>query len=161
MNAKKDRPPFFVRVRDAAADLVLAVAFLSLVLALVPKISAADSSVGGLVPCGTGAVNTATGDVTNACGFSDFMTLVSNITNYLIVIGASVAALVFAYAGWLYMSAGGSAEQANKAKRIFGKVVLGFVIMLAAWLVVHAAYCSLVDQSAEKGFFSYVGICSQ
>lgn len=106
----------------------------------------------GLVPCGT--ETSSTGVVLHPCGWSDFLTLITNITNYLIILGAAVSALAFGWAGFLMMTAGGEMSKIEQGKAIFGKVLVGFLIMLSAWLIVHAINAGLLAQ----GFFGDSGV---
>lgn len=92
---------------------------------------------GGLVPCGNG---------TNAedCQFEDLITLAKNVMNFLLfTIAVPVTALSFAWAGWLYLSAAGNEGKVKQAHEIFGYVVLGLALALAAWLIVNAIVIGL------------------
>ncbi len=83
---------------------------------------------GGIVP-----------DCQNAdggCTWGDFILLINKFIDFLFYIAGALAAISFAYAGFLYLTSMGSPEQIKKAKSIFGKVVLGLIIALAAWLIV-------------------------
>ena len=112
-------------------------------------VAAEDSS---LVPCGT---ESAGGTVTNPCGWDHAVKLLINITNYLIILGAAVSALAFGYAGLLMMTAGGEMSKIEQAKGIFTKVVIGFLIMLSAWLIVHAIEAAFI--APESGIHSLLG----
>jgi hypothetical protein len=71
------------------------------------------------------------------CGFTSFITLIQNIITFAIkYIIIPVGAIIFAYVGFLFLTSGGSAETRKKAKNIFIKVVIGIVVILAAWLIV-------------------------
>ena len=115
-------------------------------------------SAQGLVPCGT-QVSTDGSTITNACKFTDLLTLVTNITNFLIIIGTSVATLAFGYAGFLMMTAHGEMGKIEEAKAIFGKVIVGFLFMLSAWLIVHAIEATLLytSGSGTGTFSSFLG----
>ena len=71
----------------------------------------------------------------NDCGYEDLLKLVNNIINWIIMISAPVAAGVFAWAGITYMTTGVS-DKKSYAKSMMTKVFIGFVIILAAWLIV-------------------------
>ena len=85
------------------------------------------------------------------CDFNYFMILINNIINFLLfVIATPLAALIICYAGWLYLSSGGSSENISKAKKILLNLVIGYVIALAAWLIVKTILKTLgVDPSIE------------
>ena len=90
-----------------------------------------SSDPGGLVPCGTKANP-------KACDFNDIMKLINTIINFvLFVIAVPLAAIMFAYAGFMLVTSGGSSEKMSQAKSIFGNVAIGLIIAAAAWLIVH------------------------
>jgi hypothetical protein len=94
----------------------------------------------GLVPCGFQDSPTAAED----CQFEDFIKLAKNFMNFLLfVIAVPIAAISFAWAGWLYLSAAGNEGNVKKAHEIFGYVVLGLCLALAAWLIVNAIVVGL------------------
>ena len=115
---------------------VLAAGAVSVAL-LVPLLASAQ---GGIVPC------------TNNCGFEELITLIQRVIDFIIVTGTSVAALLFAWAGWLYMSARGDTGQIGKAHNVFTTVFWGYVIILSAWLVVR----TILDALLKSGF-SFLG----
>lgn len=95
---------------------------------------------GGVVPsCNT--KTDATGKFTDPCGFTQLVQLANNIIKFLIKIGAVLAAISISYAGWLYIT--GGSDKKNEARAIFVKVFWGFVMMLAAWLIVSLVLKSL------------------
>jgi membrane protein DedA with SNARE-associated domain len=68
------------------------------------------------------------------------------------VLGVLAAIIVFTYAGYLYIT--GIEGNIKKAKSIFPKVFLGFVIMLVAWFVVYQLLSWLTGNS---GFAKLLG----
>jgi hypothetical protein len=98
----------------------------------------------GLVPdCNTGPLN-AKGMYANPCDFEDAMIMINKIINFLLfVIATPFVALCIAWAGWLMISSGGSSEKVTKAKHIATNLVIGYVIALAAWLIVKTILVSL------------------
>ena len=118
-------------------------------------------TVGSLVPCGTQRYPAGTyqkvdgstcgdpkvagctdvsGQVTkaNMCTFNDLLILVNNLVKFVFVaLVVPIAAISFAYAGFLLISSGGETSKREKAKKIFWGVVWGLVIAAAAWLIVH------------------------
>lgn len=103
------------------------------------------SFVSGLVPCGTNR-----NDGTNhPCGWNDFIKLITNITNYLIILGVAVSALAFGYAGFLMMTAAGEMGKIEEAKAIFGKVIVGLLFMLGAWLIVHTIEAAFITDTTN------------
>lgn len=71
------------------------------------------------------------------CDFNYLMTLINNLITFLLItLATPLFALILIYVGWLYISAGGSSENVTKAKKIFKNALIGYVIALAAWLIV-------------------------
>lgn len=70
------------------------------------------------------------------CGWTDLVALANVIITYLLYLSVMLAALSFAYAGWLYLTAGGDSGKVGKAHAIFWKVLMGFLIACMAWLIV-------------------------
>ena len=102
----------------------------------------------GLVPCGT-LTDADSGKIANPCKFSDFLILANRIINLAILISAALAAIAFAYAGFLYTTAAGSMEQIKKAHEVFKNVAIGFIIVLSAWLIVYTIVQTLVPDAEE------------
>ncbi len=61
--------------------------------------------------------------------------LASNVLNTGIYVTVFLSAVLFAWAGWLYLT-GVAGSDLNRAKEIFFNVVVGLVIILIGWLVV-------------------------
>lgn len=98
-------------------------------------VSAKTSSA--LIPCGNVEVAGSV-PVAERCEFNDLIQLAQNVIEFLIFrIAAPLAAVMFAYAGFLYLTNQGNESQVKKAHDIFWSVFLGLVIALAAWLVVN------------------------
>lgn len=70
------------------------------------------------------------------CGWNELLQVVRNVINFVILLAAPCAALAFMWAGVLYFTAAGNESQIKKAHTIFTKVLIGFVIVLSAWLIV-------------------------
>ncbi|MBI2120266.1 MAG: hypothetical protein HYT94_01420 [Parcubacteria group bacterium] len=104
------------------------------------------SGSSGLVPCGYQEVAPG-GDATVAaedCDFWDLIQLAKNIIDFLLyTIAMPLAAIMFAYAGWLYLSAAGNESKVKEAHNIFGMVAMGLALALAAWLIINAIVVGL------------------
>lgn len=70
------------------------------------------------------------------CTVCHLATLAQNIINTAIFITVFLSAVLFAWAGWEMLTSQGNSEKYGHAKGIFGNVVIGLVIILAAWLVI-------------------------
>jgi len=71
------------------------------------------------------------------CTFGDLITLAKNLINALIIISTFLAAIAFAYAGFILLISGGNESAKTKAKEIFRKVLIGYLWILGAWLLVY------------------------
>ncbi len=104
----------------------------------------------GLVPCG-GYLHDAEGKLISeepVCTFGYVILLAQNIIEFLIFkLAAPLAALVIAWAGFLYLTSASSPAQREKAKKILKNVVIGFILALAAWLIVKTLLSSLGVES--------------
>ncbi|MEK7509267.1 MAG: hypothetical protein AAB605_00970 [Patescibacteria group bacterium] len=69
------------------------------------------------------------------CRCEHLVTLAQNLINAGIFIAVFLSAMIFAYAGWLYISNEAIGEQ-QKAKKTFTNVVIGIIVILGAWLVI-------------------------
>lgn len=74
-----------------------------------------------------------TGGCSSVC---DIATVAQNILNAGIYIAVFLSAMLFAWAGFLYLTSIGNASGITKAKTIFINVAIGLIIILAGWLVV-------------------------
>lgn len=91
----------------------------------------------GLVPICNTEVDSENGGFKDPCDFNMVMALVNKVINFmLITLATPLFALIIIYVAWLYLSDMGSSENITKAKKIFKNVVIGYLIALAAWLIV-------------------------
>lgn len=88
-----------------------------------------------LVQCGT--TSGADGVVLNACDFNDIIETLGRVISFLLFyLAVPIAAIMFAYAGFLLLFAGGNSGQMQRAKGIFTDVAVGLALALAAWLII-------------------------
>ncbi|HLF66458.1 MAG TPA: pilin, partial [Gammaproteobacteria bacterium] len=91
---------------------------------------------GGLVPCGVYSSKGGEKIINWQCTFEDIFTLINNVIRFILFnMVVPIAAIMFAYAGFLLITAQGG-EAKTKAKGIFTNAVIGLVIAVAAWLIV-------------------------
>lgn len=84
----------------------------------------------GLVPCGN--VDTC------PCELCDFFVMLDRIIDFLLkYIVPSLAALMIAIGGGMYIISRGDPEMLGRAKKLFTAVVIGLVIIYGAWLIVN------------------------
>lgn len=107
---------------------------------IVPVISFADNTP--LVLCDTN------------CGFNDFMALINRVIKFILFdMVIPIAAIMFAYAGFLLVFAGGDSSGARtKAKSIFTNAVLGLIIAVAAFLIIRTILSILGYEGSWIGF---------
>lgn len=95
----------------------------------------------GLVPCG--------GAGQDMCQTCHFIELGNNVLQWFIGVMASVCALVVAVAGFKMVTAGGNTGAIESAKGMITNVIVGFVILLAAWLIVDTVIKIFISKDGE------------
>lgn len=120
----------------------------------------ADSQVVQDVKSGTGLVQQGCGysDGPNGwkmCGFADFVSLIQRIIEYIFVLILPIAAIVFAYAGFLFITSGGDPNKRKAAKNAMTKLVIGIVVVMLAWLIVKLVLKTL---GVTDGFTMFLDI---
>jgi hypothetical protein len=98
-----------------------------------PQAHAAIGSV--LIPCGYEKPGTTQID---ECDFNDFVVLIRNVVNYLVIFTAPLAVIAFTYVGFILLTASDNPAKRQKAKQIAWMVLIGFIIVLSAWLIVSS-----------------------
>lgn len=88
-----------------------------------------DTSAAGLVACEGPSSD-------RPCNYDSLVLTINKIIDFLLMISASIAAIMFAVAGFKYMTAQGEPGKLSEAKGIFKKVVIGLIIIFSAWLIV-------------------------
>ena len=110
--------------------------FLILIL---PVVSLAEGD--GLVPCD------------NNCDFTQFMNLINKVIHFILFdMVIPIAAIMFAYAGFLLITSGGSSEAKTKMKSVFTNTVLGLIIAVAAFLIIRTILSILGYEGSWIGF---------
>jgi hypothetical protein len=113
--------------------------------------SSTSRSLGGLVPCGND--KDAEGNIINPCDFDYFLFMINKIINFILtVLAIPLAAVAFAYAGFLLLFSGGQASQRQKAKTIFWNTAIGLIIIAACWLIISTILSVLGYDGAWIGF---------
>ena len=116
----------------------------------VPFLASAQS----IVTCGT--VTDANGVVSNPCTFMDFIKTVGGIVNGTVLMVSVYAAISFMYAGYAYLTSGGSQDKVSYAKGIFTKVLMGYIIILSAWALVYTIEQAFYNTDANARPGSYL-----
>ncbi len=104
------------------------------------------SLAAGLIPCGT-KENPA------PCDFTAFMTLINTIISFILFdLAVPIAAIMFAYAGFLLVTSGGSTGSRETAKKVFTNTALGLIFIAGAWLIIRTVLLVLGYDGAWIGF---------
>lgn len=102
-------------------------------------------------------VNITNPQAVQAC---DLVTLVDNIVSFATYVAVFIATVMFAYAGFLYVTAASRPENLNQAKGIFGKVFLGLILVLGAWLIINLVMSVLFNDQIG-GSWTSLGDCGE
>ncbi len=105
-----------------------------LFLLVVVAVSLPAITLGALIPC--------TGPECQACHLKE---LLARIINFIIMIGSLFATLIFMWAGFTYVTAGGDTSKIKQATETFKNVAIGVIIMLLGYLIVNTVMKTLVD----------------
>ena len=93
-----------------------------------------DVIANGIVPTDCGYNLTKGGKL---CGFNDVIRLVRRVIEYIFILVLPIAAIVFAYAGFLYITSGGDKKKRQAAKKAMTSVLIGIIVVMAAWVLVQ------------------------
>lgn len=74
-----------------------------------------------------------------------------NIINFLVGISIPLAAVMFAYAGFIYFSSS-VIDKIEKAKKIFTSVLIGFAIVIGGYLIVETILHTILNESYWKSW---------
>lgn len=106
----------------------------------------------GLVNCGKGA-GTKDDPAALDCDFVEAIAMINTLINWLIMIAMPLAAVAFAYAGWLRISAGDNSSQITKSNHVFVSVGIGFMVILSGWLVFKLIADTFLNPDAGYGTY--------
>lgn len=95
----------------------------SMILIFLPSLAFAQA--GGLVPCSGPDCNT-----------NDVVGFANGLISYLIQGLGIIAVIVLVYAGFKMVTSAGDEGAWTKAKELFANVIIGIILILAAWLIV-------------------------
>lgn len=89
------------------------------------------------------------------CTVCDLAGMAQNIINMGILVAVFFSGIMFAYAGFLYLTTVVE-DQVSRARSIFTNVLLGLVLVLAAWLIVDVIMKTFLGGS----FGPWNAVCS-
>jgi small-conductance mechanosensitive channel len=84
------------------------------------------------VPCG----HSAGGVLFDECDACFLVLMAKRIIDALIFLSVLMSALLFLYAGVLYLLAPTSSENIRKGHKVFVNALVGLIVVLAAWLII-------------------------
>ncbi len=110
-----------------------------------------------LVKCGTGEskIDPTTGKDLSACDEDDINVLLQASLNLVFIFVGFIVAGMFMYAGFLMITAQGNVSQIQKAKDVFRRVVIGFLIMFLSYVIVKNLLENIgaFENSGTREFF--------
>ena len=92
------------------------------------------------------------GTALDPCTFEKLTLLVKALINNLVILSTFLAVVAFAWAGFLLLTSGGNEAGKTKAKKMLGKVLIGYLWILGAWVVVYTVTSVLL-----KDGYSIIG----
>ncbi len=101
----------------------------------------------GLVPCN--------GTKESPCDFNALLMLVNNLLDFAILIAMPIAAIMFAWAGFRYLTAGGDTWRIQETHEIFKKVGIGLLVVLSAVLIVKTILVALGNPDVIPFFIGF------
>jgi len=108
-------------------------------------LSFSNTYAAGLIPCGDRNEP--------VCDFNQVMELINRVIKFLLFdISIPIAAILFAYAGIILVTSGGSESARTKAKNIFINVAVGLTVALASWLIIETILSTLGYDGKWIGF---------
>lgn len=119
------------------------ISFLVFLILIMPAISLAENTP--LVQCDNSAGK--------LCDFNAFMSLINRVIKFILFdMVIPIAAIMFAYAGFQMITAGGDSGARTKAKNIFFNAVLGLVLAAGAFLIIRTILSILGYNGSWIGF---------
>lgn len=108
----------------------------------------------GLVPCG--------GEGEPACQTCHVVELVNGVIEWLVLILGTIAAIIIVYAGFKLVMSGGNRHAMEEAKSLINNMLIGYVIVLAGWLLVDTGMKMLLtDGETALGMWNQVSCTIQ
>ena len=87
---------------------------------------------------------------TNDCTIKDFVLLVFRLINFLLSMASMVAMLFIIWGGWGMVTAGGNEEKITAAKSVFSHAVIGFFLIMVAFILLDAIVLILGPYSLKE-----------
>lgn len=110
------------------------------IIAFVPQLAFGQDSA-GLVTCNG-----------PDCNFCSLMQMADNIIQFLFVILVLAAVLSLVIAGFRLVTSQGNPGAMERAKKMVSNILIGFVIILSAWLIVDTVIKAIANRDGNGGF---------
>jgi Type IV secretion system pilin/Transglycosylase SLT domain len=94
-------------------------------------------SAAGLIPCG--------GNGEEPCQTCHVVQLITNITDWLALILGIILSIMIIYSGFRMVTSSGDVSAKSEAKKIITNGIIGYMIVLAGWLLVDVGLKTMVD----------------
>lgn len=97
------------------------------------------------------------GSKANPCNFEAFVDLINGIIDWVIGIAGVIFTISFIWGGFLYLTSGENPGNRDRAKGILWNTLIGFVIILTAWLIVFTILRTLTPYDSDNTIFKFIG----
>lgn len=94
----------------------------------------------GLVPCG--------GEGEPTCQSCHVLQLIQIVVNWLVAMLTIITAIIISFAGLRLVTSFGNASAMLQAKSLINNCIIGFIIVLAGWLLIDLVMKSLLNDQA-------------
>ena len=85
------------------------------------------------------------GESGTRCDFNAFITLIKHGIHDMGLISTLVVVALLCYVGFEFLTSRGNVSAWINAKKRLGKVIFGYIWVLAAWLIVYTITSALLD----------------
>lgn len=83
---------------------------------------------------------------------NDLPTVVGRFINFLLSLLGAIFVILMLYAGFLWMTAQGKADQVDKAETILQNAIIGIVIVVGAYAITYFVLYALRAYTKNSGF---------
>lgn len=128
---------------------------ISAVLLFIFIFPVASYALDPLVTCGNSVTVNGVTTIPNPCNFNSAIGMINNIINWIISIAGVIFTISFIYGGFLWILSGENPGKKGDAKKVLWNTLLGFVIILTAWIIVHEVLRYLVP--ADSSIYQFIG----
>ena len=90
------------------------------------------------------------------CNFCTAVDMVDNIVDLLFAFLSIAAVLVIVFAGFKLVVSAGNPSAMSAAKSMITNVVVGFIIVLSAWLIVDTVMKALISDEIDFGVWNEI-----